>query len=99
MSVSLTNLQITVLGHYKFFRGICSCNDDDNIEGIMKKLCKGYFDLYEQQKVSKTLENAQKDEFFGLRDFYRYECVFVLYIFILKYIKTICTSTFCICWL
>ena len=33
----------------------------------------GYFELYKKQSKSKTLKNAQKDEFFGLRDFYRLE--------------------------
>ncbi|XP_046861659.1 E3 ubiquitin-protein ligase RNF213-like [Xenia sp. Carnegie-2017] len=51
-------------------RGICSWDEDDDIDEIMKKLCDGYFDLYEEQKESRTLKNAQKDEFFGLRDFY-----------------------------
>ncbi|XP_046860850.1 E3 ubiquitin-protein ligase rnf213-alpha-like [Xenia sp. Carnegie-2017] len=52
-------------------RGICSCDDVDyDIEEILKKLCKGYFELYKMQKHSKTLKIAQKDEFFGLRDFY-----------------------------
>ena len=36
-------------------------------------LSKGYSDLYEQQRESETLKNAQKDEFFGLRDFYRFD--------------------------
>ncbi|XP_046861644.1 E3 ubiquitin-protein ligase rnf213-alpha-like [Xenia sp. Carnegie-2017] len=51
-------------------RGICSWDEDKDIDEIMKKLCDGYFDLYEKQKESRTLKNAQKDEFFGLRDFY-----------------------------
>ncbi|CAB3995217.1 Hypothetical predicted protein, partial [Paramuricea clavata] len=52
--------------------GIC-CGDKDiqnHLKGIIRRLCKGYFDLYKQQSMSKTLKNAQKDEFFGLRDFY-----------------------------
>ena len=56
-----------------YFSGICSGNEDikSRLERIIEKLCKGYSRLYKQQSKSKTLENAQKDEFFGLRDFYR----------------------------
>ena len=57
------------------FRGICSSNKDiqNRLEGYIWRLCNGYFDLYKQQRDSATLTNAQKDEFFGLRDFYRLE--------------------------
>ncbi|CAB4035138.1 Hypothetical predicted protein, partial [Paramuricea clavata] len=52
-------------------RGICSGNKDSGLDDIIIwGLCKGYFDVYDQQSKSKTLKNAQKDEFFGLRDFY-----------------------------
>ena len=55
------------------FRGICAGNKyiQESLDPIIKKLCKGYSDLYKQQSKSETLKNAQKDEFFGLRDFYR----------------------------
>ena len=57
------------------FRGICSGNEDiqRRLQGTIRNLCMGYFELYEKQSKSKTLKNAQKDEFFGLRDFYRLE--------------------------
>ncbi|CAB4032969.1 Hypothetical predicted protein, partial [Paramuricea clavata] len=53
-------------------RGICSSDKDiqNRLEGYIRRLCNGYFDLYEEQSDSETLKNAQKDEFFGLRDFY-----------------------------
>ncbi|CAB4010103.1 plexin-A4, partial, partial [Paramuricea clavata] len=52
--------------------GICSGDEDiqSHLERIIGRLCKGYFDLYKRQSKSETLKNAQKDEFFGLRDFY-----------------------------
>ena len=43
-------------------------------------LCKGYFDLYAKQSDSKTLQSAQKEEFFGLRDFYRLE-IYLEYVY------------------
>ena len=60
---------------FSIVRGICS--GDEGIQGrltpYIAKLCSGYLDLYKQQSKSDTLKNAQKDEFFGLRDFYRLE--------------------------
>ena len=57
------------------FRGICSGKEAilRRLEETIWRLCKGYFELYKQQSESQTLQNAQKDEFFGLRDFYRLE--------------------------
>ena len=59
------------------FSGICSGDEDiqSHLERIIRRLCKGYFDLYKRQSKSETLKNAQKDEFFGLRDFYRYRII------------------------
>ena len=58
-----------------FVSGICS--GDQGIQSRLtlhiKRLCKGYLDLYKKQSKSNTLKSAQKDEFFGLRDFYRLE--------------------------
>ena len=56
------------------FSGICSGNEDiqNGLKGTIQMLSKGYSDLYKQQTESQTLKNAQKDEFFGLRDFYRF---------------------------
>ena len=53
------------------FRGICSSDEAVQRRLDLRKLCDGYFDLYKKQSKSKTLQVAQKDEFFGLRDFYR----------------------------
>ena len=60
--------------HKLYFSGICSGNEDipRGLKGIMQRLSEGYFDLYKKQsKESETLKNAEKGEFFGLRDFYR----------------------------
>ena len=58
---------------FLIFSGICSGDErvKFRLQETLKRLCKGYFDLYEQQNKSKTLKDAHKDEFFGLRDFYR----------------------------
>ncbi len=78
--VMLSNRRICVL----IFSGICSGKKDiqPGLEAIIRKLCKGYFDLYKQQSNSETLQNAQKDEFFGLRDFYRLEVKYYTHKFI-----------------
>ena len=63
-------------------RGICSGDEHilNRLEPTIRKLCDGYASLYAKQVKSKTLKEAQKDEFFGLRDFYRYsENISVLY--------------------
>ena len=63
---------------FSIVRGICSGNQDiqSRLNSYISRLCKGYLNLYEKQSESKTLKNAQKDEFFGLRDFYRLELTF-----------------------
>lgn len=43
------------------------------IEPLISPIVRGYTDLYNQQKNLKKLQDGKKDEFFGLRDFYRYE--------------------------
>jgi len=40
----------------------------------MSPLVAAYVDLYNRQKNLKRLQEGKKDEFFGLRDFYRYKC-------------------------
>ena len=37
----------------------------------MNPLAKGYSKLYDIQKQSEALRESKKEEFFGLRDFYR----------------------------
>lgn len=55
------------------FRGICST--DQHIQSfvapLMNPLARGYEELYATQRRSETLQESKKDEFFGLRDFYR----------------------------
>ena len=44
----------------------------------MNPLALGYKKLYDSQKKSDALRESKKDEFFGLRDFYRYEFITLL---------------------
>jgi len=44
------------------------------IEPLISPIVQGYTALYEKQKHAKKLKDGKKDEFFGLRDFYRYQC-------------------------
>ena len=37
----------------------------------MNPLAQGYSELYDRQKRSEALRESKKEEFFGLRDFYR----------------------------
>ena len=56
-------------------RGICATDDTVTKMSMaphLKHLAKGYYDLYTTQIRSKVLKDAKKDEFFGLRDFYRW---------------------------
>lgn len=41
------------------------------VEPLIPSLVSSYVDLYNKQKTLKRLEDGKKDEFFGLRDFYR----------------------------
>ena len=57
-------------------RGICSTTDErvqNLVEPLMEPLALGYEELYERQRESEALIKTRKDEFFGLRDFYRLE--------------------------
>ena len=40
----------------------------------MNPLAKGYSKLYDSQRRSEALQESKKEEFFGLRDFYRWGC-------------------------
>ena len=42
---------------------------------LMNPLALGYKELYDTQKNSDALRESKKDEFFGLRDFYRYKFI------------------------
>ena len=56
-------------------RGICST--DEHVKSLVmpliKPLAAGYKDLYKAQRGNEKLKESKKDEFFGLRDFYRFE--------------------------
>lgn len=62
------NNKITLL-----IRGICSTDEiiQDLVAPLLRSLAEGYSKLYEDQKDFETLKKYGKDEFFGLRDFYR----------------------------
>ena len=73
-------MSVTVFVVFFFFfnfRGICGGDEDVMalIEPLISPLVRGYTGLYNKQKNLKKLQEGKKDEFFGLRDFYRYECV------------------------
>ena len=44
------------------------------IEPLISPIVRGYTELYSKQKSLRRLKDGKKDEFFGLRDFYRCEC-------------------------
>ena len=44
------------------------------IEPLISPIVRGYTELYSKQKSLQRLKDGKKDEFFGLRDFYRCEC-------------------------
>ncbi|XP_031561517.1 E3 ubiquitin-protein ligase RNF213-like [Actinia tenebrosa] len=52
--------------------GICASNEEvqELMKPIIPALAAAYSDLYQKQKEIKVLTTANKDEFFGLRDFY-----------------------------
>ena len=56
-------------------RGICSTDKQvkHRIQSLISPLADGYAELYKKQKHFATLEKCGKEEFFGLRDFYRCE--------------------------
>ena len=55
------------------FRGICGGDADIMllVEHLIPPLVSSYVELYNMQKNLKRLKDGKKDEFFGLRDFYR----------------------------
>ena len=54
-------------------RGICSTDAQVKhvIQTLISPLAEGYEELYREQKNFPTLQKCGKEEFFGLRDFYR----------------------------
>ena len=49
------------------------------IQPLISSLAAGYAELYKEQKHFETLKKCGKEEFFGLRDFYRF-CYFRAYL-------------------
>ena len=45
----------------------------DLIQPLISPLADGYVELYKEQKNFATLKKCGKEEFFGLRDFYRFD--------------------------
>ena len=56
-----------------FVRGICSTDPriKSLVEPLIRPLAHVYKELYKTQSTIITLKENKKDEFFGLRDFYR----------------------------
>jgi hypothetical protein len=56
-----------------YYRGICASDKEvqQRMRPIIPALAAAYSELYKQQKEIDVLRRAKKDEFFGLRDFYR----------------------------
>ena len=54
-------------------RGICATDKKvkNFVAPLMNPLAQGYSELYDTQKRSEALRESKKEEFFGLRDFYR----------------------------
>ena len=54
-------------------RGICATDVrvQNFVAPLMNRLARGYSELYARQKRSEALRESKKEEFFGLRDFYR----------------------------
>ena len=48
------------------------------VEPLMGPLARGYEKLYKSQRESEAVVKSKKDEFFGLRDFYRLEMCLIL---------------------
>ena len=61
--------------HCFLYRGICSTDKTikNLIQPLIPPLANGYAKLYKEQKDFETLKRCDKEEFFGLRDFYRYK--------------------------
>ena len=66
------------------------------LEDLIPPLVTAYRDLYQRQKNIARLQHGKKDEFFGLRDFYR--CVVKLQLHILSMLIKFVTILVCVCW-
>jgi hypothetical protein len=56
------------------YRGICAERKEVRtvLSTLLHQLAAGYAELYKTQKTFASLSKSKRDEFFGLRDFYRY---------------------------
>ena len=64
---------------------------------LMNPLALGYKELYDSQtEKSDALRESKKDEFFGLRDFYRYEFIRLLTLNVKAQlcVKSLCLKVF-----
>ena len=57
-------------------RSICASETEIDITQLMQRFSESYLAVCEEQKHTKKLKDSKKEEFFGLRDFYRYGLVF-----------------------
>ena len=66
------------------FRGICASDSviKAKISELFRPLALAYEKVYELQKGCERLAKARKEEFFGLRDYYRYHFKLCLQVFI-----------------
>ena len=58
---------------YLLLRGICATDErvQSFVAELMEQLAQGYSELYDRQRQSEVLRRSEKQEFFGLRDFFR----------------------------
>ena len=63
------------------------------IQPLISSLAAGYAELYKEQKNFETLKKCGKEEFFGLRDFYRFV---ILELTFLLVSLAIIFDTFCV---
>ena len=58
-----------------FFSSRDICGSKKKVQGkispLLRQLSEGYCDIYDVQRKSENLKEFKKEEFFGLRDFYR----------------------------
>ena len=69
----LAGVVFYALFFFLLYRGICGGDSDIMpwLENLIPPLVTAYRDLYQRQKNIARLQHGKKDEFFGLRDFYR----------------------------
>ena len=62
---------------FLLFSGICNCSQiiKGQITTLLMPLAESYLKVYEMQKQCIKLKQYKKEEFFGLRDFYRYTAI------------------------